>query len=108
HSFSCSHHRAHPDLHSFPTRRSSDLDAVVKNNVFRHQNWMAIWRTGVGTSHHGTDFDGTNLTIENNTIYNPRVTAFMFHGSSSRSEEHTSELQSRENLVCRLLLEKKN
>src|SRR5690606_9480727 len=28
------------------------------------------------------------------------------HGD--RSEEHTSELQSRENLVCRLLLEKKN
>src|SRR5690606_40792415 len=27
---------------------------------------------------------------------------------SSRSEEHTSELQSRENIVCRLLLEKKN
>src|SRR5690606_40750590 len=26
---------------------------------------------------------------------------------SKRSEEHTSELQSRENLVCRLLLEKK-
>src|SRR3712207_9155721 len=28
-------------------------------------------------------------------------------GSSSRSEEHTSELQSRQYLVCRLLLEKK-
>src|SRR5690606_42039598 len=28
-------------------------------------------------------------------------------GQSGRSEEHTSELQSRENLVCRLLLEKK-
>src|SRR5690554_7184863 len=28
--------------------------------------------------------------------------------SSSRSEEHTSELQSRPHLVCRLLLEKKN
>src|SRR5690606_40676935 len=28
--------------------------------------------------------------------------------SEERSEEHTSELQSRENLVCRLLLEKKN
>src|SRR5436309_7356075 len=27
--------------------------------------------------------------------------------ANSRSEEHTSELQSRENLVCRLLLEKK-
>src|SRR5690606_40496961 len=29
-------------------------------------------------------------------------------GKPPRSEEHTSELQSRENLVCRLLLEKKN
>src|SRR5436309_5719068 len=28
-------------------------------------------------------------------------------GPEKRSEEHTSELQSRENLVCRLLLEKK-
>src|SRR2546430_13268214 len=28
-------------------------------------------------------------------------------GSGSRSEEHTSELQSQSNLVCRLLLEKK-
>src|SRR5690606_10069040 len=28
-------------------------------------------------------------------------------GEVARSEEHTSELQSRENLVCRLLLEKK-
>ena len=28
--------------------------------------------------------------------------------NSDRSEEHTSELQSRRNLVCRLLLEKKN
>src|SRR6266511_5639827 len=28
-------------------------------------------------------------------------------GEAARSEEHTSELQSRENLVCRLLLEKK-
>src|SRR5256885_12269045 len=30
------------------------------------------------------------------------------HGSCLRSEEHTSELQSPCNLVCRLLLEKKN
>src|SRR2546430_7513169 len=29
------------------------------------------------------------------------------HPRSSRSEEHTSELQSQSNLVCRLLLEKK-
>src|SRR5690606_35502608 len=31
-----------------------------------------------------------------------------FTETQIRSEEHTSELQSRENLVCRLLLEKKN
>src|SRR5206468_11494961 len=30
------------------------------------------------------------------------------HGRTTRSEEHTSELQSRSDLVCRLLLEKKN
>src|SRR3712207_6857947 len=30
------------------------------------------------------------------------------HRLSERSEEHTSELQSRQYLVCRLLLEKKN
>src|SRR5436309_7383490 len=32
---------------------------------------------------------------------------FLALGRRRRSEEHTSELQSRENLVCRLLLEKK-
>src|SRR5690606_41878210 len=31
----------------------------------------------------------------------------LLDGTRGRSEEHTSELQSRENLVCRLLLEKK-
>src|SRR5690606_41702042 len=31
----------------------------------------------------------------------------LFDDGEQRSEEHTSELQSRENLVCRLLLEKK-
>src|SRR5690606_39322027 len=31
----------------------------------------------------------------------------LIYGGFNRSEEHTSELQSRENLVCRLLLEKK-
>src|SRR5690606_41092823 len=35
------------------------------------------------------------------------VGAILFLYTSMRSEEHTSELQSRENLVCRLLLEKK-
>src|SRR3712207_1204336 len=36
-----------------------------------------------------------------------RTTLLRFLSSSMRSEEHTSELQSRQYLVCRLLLEKK-
>src|SRR3712207_7378876 len=39
----------------------------------------------------------------------PRVPRQPGHGQDhGRSEEHTSELQSRQYLVCRLLLEKKN
>src|SRR5690606_39433033 len=37
-----------------------------------------------------------------------RVLVVPGDGGAGRSEEHTSELQSRENLVCRLLLEKNN
>src|SRR3712207_7332051 len=36
-----------------------------------------------------------------------RATVEVRHGRQARSEEHTSELQSRQYLVCRLLLEKK-
>src|SRR2546427_2357170 len=40
---------------------------------------------------------------------NPRASSgrISFEGEDIRSEEHTSELQSQSNLVCRLLLEKK-
>src|SRR2546427_5847072 len=37
-----------------------------------------------------------------------RLVAHRLGEGGSRSEEHTSELQSQSNLVCRLLLEKKN
>src|SRR5205085_7779798 len=37
----------------------------------------------------------------------PRETARLLQRALRRSEEHTSELQSQSNLVCRLLLEKK-
>src|SRR2546430_12302042 len=37
-----------------------------------------------------------------------RETLALRRPRQSRSEEHTSELQSQSNLVCRLLLEKKN
>src|SRR2546430_5660958 len=38
----------------------------------------------------------------------PSISYRLKHGFPERSEEHTSELQSQSNLVCRLLLEKKN
>src|SRR5258707_4179145 len=37
----------------------------------------------------------------------PGTCSARLHGFKARSEEHTSELQSRQYLVCRLLLEKK-
>src|SRR5207249_12210585 len=70
----------HRDLHSFPTRRSSDL---WRSRDRRRPNRRAAVRRRGRWSAPG------------------RVAA-------DRSEEHTSELQSRFDLVCRLLLEKKN
>src|SRR2546430_9948057 len=46
------------------------------------------------------------LPIEHDDPINAKILAIS--EESSRSEEHTSELQSQSNLVCRLLLEKKN
>src|SRR5699024_12816494 len=67
-------------LHSFPTRRSSDLPwAILVSEVMSQQTPVA--RVA------------------------PRCDAG--DGGLLRSEEHTSELQSRFDLVCRLLLEKK-
>src|SRR3712207_856513 len=40
-------------------------------------------------------------------VFQPRSLSRYFSARSCRSEEHTSELQSRQYLVCRLLLEKK-
>src|SRR5699024_12450235 len=67
------HHR---DLHSFPTRRSSDLASLQITLIFLPQNFSSLH-------------------------------PILSDSSPNRSEEHTSELQSRFDLVCRLLLEKK-
>src|SRR5690606_39527536 len=48
---------------------------------------------------------GAWLTLETTGTFDDNMTAG--RGLIASSEEHTSELQSRENLVCRLLLEKK-
>src|SRR5690606_39743323 len=47
------------------------------------------------------------ILLKNHEHHCPTDIAQLEKCSLPRSEEHTSELQSRENLVCRLLLEKK-
>src|SRR4051812_50043988 len=49
--------------------------------------------------------DAGNDSVESFSSRGPSVTRVF--GPRERSEEHTSELQSHVNLVCRLLLEKK-
>src|SRR5688572_32350404 len=59
--------------------------------------------TGLDTNF-PADFRQKALTLNTNAAVVFSVSAFC---RKSRSEEHTSELQSQSNLVCRLLLEKK-
>src|SRR5690606_39297284 len=62
-----------------------------------------LWFTGI----HGAVIVSSAILgafFEHNIAANAAAVA---QGEAPRSEEHTSELQSREKLVCRLLLEKK-
>src|SRR5437763_6773514 len=78
------------DLHSFPTRRSSDLTRSARSSSGRTARRCGIrsWSAG-----------GRGRTT--------RRSWSRRNGPRTRSEEHTSELQSPMYLVCRLLLEKK-
>src|SRR5690606_41822978 len=95
------------DSHSFPTRRSSDLPSVRPfpdpgqegGNRFPHRELLLP-----NTVHLPALGQGTDHPEYAEAIFSHRQTR---HVLRSRSEEHTSELQSRENLVCRLLLEKR-
>src|SRR5688572_31477725 len=92
-------------LHSFPTRRSSDL---ARRWAFKHPTPADLFRTLEDAS--GEDLDwfwrGWFYSIEACDIAIDTVKLFKAD-LENRSEEHTSELQSQSNLVCRLLLEKK-
>src|SRR5206468_5134927 len=104
--FHCS--PALPDLPSFPTRRSSDLFRTSAG----HEPAREADTVPFGTYR--------RRVFERIGLFNPNMVRhqdyeFNFRLRSSggrilllpRSEEHTSELQSRSDLVCRLLLEKK-
>src|SRR5438093_9998392 len=85
------------DLHSFPTRRSSDLRVVGLHDGDYVQ---AIECHSLPTSlPHRPNHDG---------FFAAEAHFAISEAGAGRSEEHTSELQSLTNLVCRLLLEKKN
>src|SRR2546429_3496465 len=57
----------------------------------------------------GTTSAAQTVTLNNTGNTALSVTSIVASGDyAQRSEEHTSELQSRLHLVCRLLLEKKN
>src|SRR5438093_2421291 len=91
--FSC--YADHRDLHSFPTRRSSDLARGAPDLVRRQ-----LARSG---THHDDVADVQRASQSQGLVRESRELA----RRPVRSEEHTSELQSLTNLVCRLLLEKK-
>src|SRR5438309_4611861 len=85
----------HRDLHSFPTRRSSDLIRDTEEEGSSASMMLSKMNFGP-------------LPMVNNLS---RLAARFYDDKAQiemlRSEEHTSELQSQFHLVCRLLLEKK-
>src|SRR5947199_4712024 len=88
--------RDHRDLHSFPTRRSSDL-RLEGGYLLQSYDRARAPLGGPKLVEHAVLGDleqpGRELRAKR---------------EARRSEEHTSELQSLRHLVCRRLLEKKN
>src|SRR5699024_12455190 len=91
---SCPSRRRHPGRPpSFPTRRSSDLREAA---LVRAAPYKALSLR-----------DRAGAALEEETFRLPSMPRPAARRLLLRSEEHTSELQSRFDLVCRLLLEKK-
>src|SRR5690606_39753025 len=90
---------------------------MPSNNVFNAEsvtaalNWQSliVYDTDADTESDGGDDPAEEdaSPIADSPVTYLGKPLFFVHVGGNRSEEHTSELQSRENLVCRLLLEKK-
>src|SRR5699024_11320818 len=95
-------------LNSFPTRRSSDLKflgaivVVSHDRTFLDQLCTEIWEIEDGSI---TIYKGNYSEYANQKTLERQQHQEAFE-KFERSEEHTSELQSRFDIVCRLLLEK--
>src|SRR5207248_3809349 len=98
----------HRVLRSFPTRRSSDLAFAAHDNALYVQD---AWKPAAPlTINLGLRLDfvkvtdtQANVVTENSTSIGPRFGVTYVLTKDQRSEEHTSELQSPYDLVCRLL-----
>src|SRR5699024_12796548 len=95
-------------LHSFPTRRSSDLNYDGGDLTLHHAHSITMKRTEHPElqdylGHTLITTDGTTLLGADNKAGIAEIMTAMEY-LIQRSEEHTSELQSRFDLVCRLLL----
>src|SRR5690606_41944752 len=89
----------------FPYRRSSDLDGAYAPNA---RYWLG--ESYYVTQNYDLALEQFQLLYQRYPDHDKAPGALLKIGLSQyglRSEEHTSELQSREKLVCRLLLEKK-
>src|SRR5207248_11041669 len=92
-------------LHSFPTRRSSDLfDVADQGQNLRLSAPVAHDPGGKGIR----GLVRSDFTPSQKRDDMPLGHILLGPAGGKRSEEHTSELQSPYDLVCRLLLEKKN
>src|SRR5699024_11487314 len=95
------------DIHSFPTRRSSDLcyfkwyEKAVESELKIAQLYEYYMAAARPDQFHKPLPRSVYLYFMHGNSLDYHKCAFL------RSEEHTSELQSRFDLVCRLLLEKK-
>src|SRR5438034_8853488 len=85
------------------TQGAAIPDALAQTTTFGYAQTFQI-----GTNFQ-TSFDASKLSTNNSlSLVNPSIsTDLQFTVTQPRSEEHTSELQSHSDLVCRLLLEKK-
>src|SRR5205085_3424639 len=96
------------DLHSFPTRRSSDLKGPTCEPSSTSLVVSAAATTrpvSASTPMCSLRHDRRRLVPCFSTSHSPAPDSFnpVLSTNRCRSEEHTSELQSQSNLVCRLL-----
>src|SRR5690554_7206226 len=101
-----SNHRHHPQLHPYPTRRSSDLALIVDDSDAPAPREQAAPEAPQPPEPVHTPRSAFSTAVDHSFLMGDGAEGDGLFGE--RSEEHTSELQSRPHLVCRLLLEKKN